>query len=108
MISALDEDPDFVHVAIANENDAITICAGAWLCGKETAFLAKTRDWSWQPMFCWTSSISLEDFPCYCSMITLLILVIQQDTDILDMEMVFRTFLNPCEFLTQLRGKPEK
>lgn len=41
LILAISEDPDFIHVPVANENDAISICAGAWLGGKRSAFVGQ-------------------------------------------------------------------
>lgn len=41
LIFAISDDPDFTHVPVANENDAISICAGAWLSGKKTAFICQ-------------------------------------------------------------------
>lgn len=35
------DDPYFTHVPVANEDDGISICAGAWLGGKKPALLAE-------------------------------------------------------------------
>ena len=35
--------PHFTHVPVANEADAVTICAGAWLGGKKPALLAENN-----------------------------------------------------------------
>ena len=32
-------DPDFIHVPVANENDGMSICVGAWQGGKKPTFL---------------------------------------------------------------------
>lgn len=39
VIHIIMKDTDFVHVPVANERDAIGICAGAWLGGKKPAFI---------------------------------------------------------------------
>ena len=37
------DSPHFTHVPVANEADAVTICAGAWLGGKKPALLAENN-----------------------------------------------------------------
>jgi len=37
LIQAISKDPDFLHVPVANEEDAIGICAGASMVGKKPA-----------------------------------------------------------------------
>lgn len=41
VIPAISNDPGFIHVPVANEADAVAICAGAWLGGKKPALLAE-------------------------------------------------------------------
>ena len=41
LILAISDDSDFIHVPVANENDAISICAGAWLGDKKSAFVGQ-------------------------------------------------------------------
>ena len=41
LLNAIEEDPDFDHVLVGNEGDAIGICAGAWLGGKMGAFVGQ-------------------------------------------------------------------
>lgn len=38
-VKAIRSDPYFTHVPVANEHDAIGICAGAWLGGKKVALI---------------------------------------------------------------------
>ena len=40
-IHTIMSDADFIHVPVANEEDAIGICAGAWLAGKKPVFMAQ-------------------------------------------------------------------
>ncbi len=42
VIQTITEDADFINVPVANEGDAIGICAGAWLAGKKPAFMGLT------------------------------------------------------------------
>ena len=37
LIHAIMKDPDFAHVPVANENDAVAIASGAWMGGKKPA-----------------------------------------------------------------------
>ena len=39
LIPAIMDDPHFTHVPVANENDGMGICAGAWHGGKKPAFV---------------------------------------------------------------------
>ena len=39
LIERIMKDVDFIHVPVANEEDAIAICAGASVVGKKTAFV---------------------------------------------------------------------
>ena len=41
LIFTIMDDPDFKHVAVGNEGDAIGICAGAWLGGKTPALVVE-------------------------------------------------------------------
>ncbi len=39
LIQAISKDPEFIHVPVANEEDAVGICAGASLVGKKSALV---------------------------------------------------------------------
>ncbi len=39
VIHTIMKDTDFINVPVANEEDGIGICAGAWLAGKKPAFM---------------------------------------------------------------------
>ena len=41
LIQGIADDGDFIHVPVANEEDAIAICAGAAIVGKKPAFVAQ-------------------------------------------------------------------
>jgi sulfopyruvate decarboxylase TPP-binding subunit len=41
LTQAIAKDPDFKKVLVANENEAIGICLGAWMAGKKPAFVAQ-------------------------------------------------------------------
>ena len=41
LIQGIADDGDFIHVPVANEEDAIGICAGASIVGKKPAFVAQ-------------------------------------------------------------------
>lgn len=41
IIPRIMDDPHFKHMAVANEGEGISVCAGAWLGGKKPAFLAE-------------------------------------------------------------------
>jgi len=42
VIDAIARDSDFIHVPLANEEDGIGICAGAWIGGKRPALLVQS------------------------------------------------------------------
>lgn len=41
VIDAIARDPDFIHAPLANEEDGLGICAGAWLGGRRPALLVQ-------------------------------------------------------------------
>lgn len=41
LVHSIANDTDFIHIPVANEQDAIAICAGASLVGKKPAFIAQ-------------------------------------------------------------------